>query len=367
MPKARLVVVGGGVLGTMHALEGVRHGYEVVQLERDLSPRGASVRNFGLIWVSGRAAGPELELALDARERWEKIGAEVAGTGFRAIGSLTVARSEAESRALRSSTADPDAVRRGTAWMDPEAVRVANPAIRGEIQGALYCERDAAVEPRLVLGALRTYLEASGSYQFLPGVEVHGISPHAVIDHKGKRYEADLVVCCPGAASSGPFGELFDAAPLRRVRLQMLETEPFEGQLSTAIADGDSMRYYPAFESAREMLEPQDEIAAKWRAQLLMVRRLSGHLTIGDTHAYAEPFPFDVDDAPTRHLMGVARALLGLEAPPVERRWAGVYCEVTEPGALYYRAEVEPGVVVVSGPGGRGMTMSPAIAADTFR
>ena len=97
-----------------------------------------------------------------------------------------------------------------------------------------------------------------------------------------------------------------------------------------------------------------------------MVRRLSGHLTIGDTHAYDEPFPFDVDDAPTRHLIGVVRALLGREPPPVERRWAGVYCEVTEPGALYYRAEVEAGVVVVTGPGGRGMTMSPAIAAATF-
>ena len=38
----RLVVVGGGVIGTMHAVEGVRRGYEVVQLERDVTPRGAS-------------------------------------------------------------------------------------------------------------------------------------------------------------------------------------------------------------------------------------------------------------------------------------------------------------------------------------
>jgi FAD dependent oxidoreductase TIGR03364 len=367
MVQPQLVVVGGGVLGTMHALEGVRHGYEVVQLDRDLAPRGASVRNFGLIWVSGRAAGPELDLALDARQRWEKIAAEVPGTGFRAIGSLTIARSDAESRALRSSAAGPSASRRGTTWMDPGAVRARNPAIRGDIEGALFCDLDAAVEPRLVLGSLRTYLEGSGSYRFLPGVEVHGLLPHAVIDHRGKRYDADLVVCCPGASSAGPFGEIFDAAPLRRVRLQMLETEPLEEELSTAIADGDSMRYYPAFESAREMLEPQDEIAADWRAQLLMVRRLAGHLTIGDAHAYAEPFPFDVDDAPTAHLMGVARALLGREPPPIERRWAGVYCELTESGELYYRAEVEAGVVVVTGPGGRGMTMSPAIAAATFR
>lgn len=35
--------------------------------------------------------------------------------------------------------------------------------------------------------------------------------------------------------------------------------------------------------------------------------------------------------------------------------------------ALYHRAEVEPGVVLVTGPGGRGMTCSPAIAEETFR
>jgi len=34
--------------------------------------------------------------------------------------------------------------------------------------------------------------------------------------------------------------------------------------------------------------------------------------------------------------------------------------------ALYHRSEVEPGVVLVTGPGGRGMTCSPAIAHETF-
>ena len=35
--------------------------------------------------------------------------------------------------------------------------------------------------------------------------------------------------------------------------------------------------------------------------------------------------------------------------------------------ALYHRSEVEPGVVLVTGPGGRGMTCSSAIAEETFR
>ncbi len=33
---------------------------------------------------------------------------------------------------------------------------------------------------------------------------------------------------------------------------------------------------------------------------------------------------------------------------------------------LYHRSQVAPGVVLVTGPGGRGMTCSPAIAEDSF-
>jgi glycine/D-amino acid oxidase-like deaminating enzyme len=54
----------------------------------------------------------------------------------------------------------------------------------------------------------------------------------------------------------------------------------------------------------------------------------------------------------------------------VRRRWAGVYSEVNPVvagHALYHRAEVEPGVILVTGAGGRGMTCSPAIAEETFR
>jgi len=67
-----VVVVGGGVLGLTHAVSGRRRGHRVVHLEREAGPRGASVRNFGLIWVSGRSPGPELDLALRARTLWSR-------------------------------------------------------------------------------------------------------------------------------------------------------------------------------------------------------------------------------------------------------------------------------------------------------
>jgi FAD dependent oxidoreductase TIGR03364 len=369
----RIVVVGGGVLGTMHAVAARRRGYEVVHLEREAEARGASVRNFGLVWVSGRQAGAELGLALRARELWEELAVRVPGLGFRAAGSLTLATDDAELRVLKEAAALPDADRRGFELLDPGAVRAVNPALRGDFAGGLLCRADAVVEPRQVLPALRSYLAGDG-YEWLPGREVVEIAPNAVRDQTGAWHQCDLVVLCPGAVFTGVVGRYLGYLArdgVRRVRLQMMQTAPMAGQLTTAVADGDSLRYYPAYDlPGRPQLPPQSPAAERTRAQLLLVQRADGALTIGDTHEYGEPFAFDVDEDAYDHLRGRAETLLGGPIPRVQRRWAGVYSEVgpTAPGhALYHRSEVEPGVVLVTGPGGRGMTCSPAIAEETFR
>jgi FAD dependent oxidoreductase TIGR03364 len=365
--RTRVVIAGGGVLGTMHAVAARRRGFEVLQLEREAEARGASVRNFGLVWVSGRKAGPELDLALRARALWAGLGAEVPGLGFRAAGSLTLAAGDAELALLKEAVTLPDAERRGFELLDPAAVRAVNPALRGEFAGGLLCRADAIVEPRQVLAALRGYLAGDG-YEWRPGREVTEIAPNAVRDHTGAWHRGDLVVLCPGAAPAGLAGP---APGVRRVRLQMMQTEPMAQRVTTALADGDSLRYYPAYDlPGRAQLPPQQAAAARARAQLLLVQRADGRLTIGDTHEYAEPFAFDLDEDAYDHLRARAEALLGAPIPRVRRRWAGVYSEVSPEAAahaLYHRAEVEPGVVLVTGPGGRGMTCSPAIAEDTFR
>ena len=366
----RIVIVGGGVLGTMHAWHAVRRGHEVVHVERELEARAASVRNFGLVWVSGRANGVELETALRARQLWAEIGAEVPGVGFRANGSLTLLRTEAELAVAEQTVARDDAVRRGFTLLDPDKARALNPALRGEFLGAVHCQLDGAVESRVVMPSLRAVLDASGRYRWVPGREARAVDHASVRDDHGEVHAGDLVLLCPGAALSGLVRELVSELPLRRVRLQMMQTEPLGEALTTSVADGDSLRYYPAFQgSALDELkraQPQAAIAAQHRMQLLMVQRLDGGLTIGDTHGYAEPFPFDLRDDPYQHLTGVAESLLGRPLPRVARRWAGVYCERVDTGHVALRQQVADGVVLITGPGGRGMTCSPAIAESTL-
>ncbi len=364
-----MVVVGGGVLGTLHALEALDRGFEVVHLEREGAPRGASVRNFGLIWVSGRAPGPELALALASRTGWEELGRRFPEVGFRPNGSHTVARHAGELAVMASVVARSDAAARGLSLLDPGEARRRNPALAGDLVGALHCSADAAVEPRRVLGALRAGCEATDRYRWLPGREVTAIGEGSVTDAGGDTHAGDLVLLCTGAWHAGVVGEVLEGSPLRRVRLQMLETEAFSPPSTTSLADGDTLRYYPAFDvPERGGLAPQDEVAARWSAQLLVVQRLDGGLTIGDTHVADEPFAFDVDEAPTRYLLARAGQLLGRRVPAVARRWAGVYSQLTASAgdALYLRSVLSGAVQLVTGPGGRGMTLAPGIAKETF-
>ncbi|MFD4476266.1 TIGR03364 family FAD-dependent oxidoreductase [Streptomyces sp. NPDC058471] len=367
----RVIVVGAGVVGTMHAWHAVERGHEVVQIERESEARGASLRNFGQIWVSGRAGGEELDTALRARELWEEIGARVEGIGFRANGSLTLVRNERERAVAEAALARPDAAARGYKLLDADEARALNPALRGDFIAGLWCERDAAVEPRVAQLRLREALLASPRYTFLPGREVREVvGENAVRDDHGDVHTGDVVVLATGAWLGGLVRELAGPGlPVRRVRLQMMQTEPLGEELTTSVADADSFRYYPAYRSdaldALNSGQPQAPTAAEHKMQLLMVQRKDGGLTIGDTHEYEHPFAFDTLEDPYDHLTEVVEGFLGRPLPKIRRRWAGVYAQCVDTARVVHRQQVREGVWLVTGPGGRGMTCSPAIAEKT--
>ncbi|MFJ7255384.1 TIGR03364 family FAD-dependent oxidoreductase [Streptomyces sp. NPDC098085] len=367
----RVIVVGAGVVGTMHAWHAVNRGHEVVQIERESEARGASLRNFGQIWVSGRAGGEELETALRARELWEGIGSRVSGLGFRPCGSLTPLRTELEIAVAEAAVARPDAAARGYELLTADEARAVNPALRGDFAAALRCERDAAVEPRTAQLALKQELSKSGRYTYLGGREVREVVGTASVrDDHGDVHTGDTVILATGAWLGGLVRELAGPdLPVRRVRLQMMQTDPLGEPLTTSVADADSFRYYPAYRSeALDTLDAeqaQAPTAAQHKMQLLMVQRRDGGLTIGDTHEYEHPFSFDTVEEPYEHLTGVVEAFLGRPLPRIRHRWAGVYAQCTDTSRVVHRQQVRDGVWLVTGPGGRGMTCSPAIAETT--
>ena len=369
--RVKMIIVGGGVIGTAHAYQALKAGHEVLHLERDAEARSASVRNFGLIWVSGRRSGVEFQAALRARELWDEIHNQIPTMTLRPNGSLTLATNEAEVTVMEECLRKEDAIQRKWQILDKTETMKLNPVLKGNYLASLWCPLDATVEPGTVLRDLREHLLKNNKYSWRNNVEVIEINSNSsgvqAIVRSGEVFEADFLIHCPGADHSSIFKDKFDVAPIRKVRLQMMSTAALSEKLTTSIADGDSMRYYPAYEvSSLADLPPQTPIASKNHMQLLLVQRSDGTLTLGDTHEYDEPFEFKLDEAPYQYLHDVASDLFGSKLPPITKRWDGVYSQRTD-GAICDRQYMALNIVSVTGPGGRGNTLAPAIAEETLK
>lgn len=363
------LVVGGGIIGTMHSYYALRAGMRVIHCEADVTPNRASVRNFGLIWVSGRKSGSELTLALRARELWGDIGIAVPRTGFRAHGSLTLALNEAEFQVMERASHMPDAAQREFQLLNADAAANLEPVLSSNIVGALLCKQDAIVEPDKVLGALRECMSENPNYQWRPNLEVKDFSTQGdtciLETSDGTVIRGSHLVIAPGAAHNGVFAQFFQDEPLRRVRLQMAETSALGGTLTHSIADGDSLRYYPAFaECGIENLPPQHPVAQAFNMQLLLAQRNNGGLTIGDTHEYQEPVEGEILSEPYEYLQQVLSRIFP-QSLSIQRTWDGIYSQVTD-SSLYFRKAIQDNVHLISGLGGRGNTLAPAVAEETM-
>ncbi len=143
-----MVVVGGGVIGTMHALLALDRGCRSSTSNGSSPPEGpASAISVWSGW--GDEPGERSsQLAVRARELWEEIAGRVAGLHFRPVGSLTAAVSEAELAVMKEASLADDAGVRQWELLDGPGAREANPELSDKVIGGLYCGADAIVEPR---------------------------------------------------------------------------------------------------------------------------------------------------------------------------------------------------------------------------
>src|SRR5215510_8001403 len=141
-PRADIVIVGGGIIGTSAALYLAQKGLAVALCEKGHIAGEQSSRNWG--WVRKARRDPrEIPLIVESLRLWGEMNERVQGeTGFRRTGIVFAAESEAD-------------VARYETWLDyarpyqidarvvsgAELERVM-PASRGRWRAALYCATD---------------------------------------------------------------------------------------------------------------------------------------------------------------------------------------------------------------------------------
>jgi len=86
-----LAVVGAGIVGMSCALAAARRGLKVAVIERNARACGASVRNFGLVTITGQDRADVWQRARRSREVWLEVAAQ-AGIPIIARGLWAAAR-----------------------------------------------------------------------------------------------------------------------------------------------------------------------------------------------------------------------------------------------------------------------------------
>jgi D-hydroxyproline dehydrogenase subunit beta len=126
--------------------------------------------------------------------------------------------------------------------------------------------------------------------------------------------------------------------------------------------------HYQSFRSCRSLCELRERVAGETPAfvrhgiHVMASQNELGEVIIGDSHQYdGDITPFDspaIDELILRYL----RSLVQLPDWTIAARWHGIYTK--HPALPLFVTEPQPGVHLVTAPGGAGMTMSFGWADD---
>lgn len=370
--RADVAVVGAGIVGLAHALAAAKRGLKVVVFERSGWAVGASIRNFGLVWPVGQPGGHLYQRALRSREIWREVAAR-SGIWRADTGSLHLAYRGDELAVLEEYLeTTPSARDEGCELISRDEVAEKSPAARTEgLRGALWSPTELNVDPRQAIPAIATLLERDHGVEFRFGAAVRGIGM-PVVETTAGNWTVDRVFVCGGEDFETLYPGVFAGSGITRCRLQMLRTVPQpEGwRLGPALCSGLTLLHYDAFRhceglgALRRRFDGEMPFAREKGVHVLLSQTAEGELTIGDSHDYGlthEPF---ASERVEREILNYLKTFADVPSLEISERWQGIYPHLE--GASELISHPEPGVTLVNGLGGAGMTLSFGLAEENL-
>lgn len=370
-----LAVIGAGIVGLAHTVAARRRGLRVLLVDRTPEPRGASVRNFGMIWPVGQPHGHLQQRALRSRALWLQLAREV-GYWIEPCGSLHVAHdADEEAVLLEYLSSSPHEPRRRYVGRS-EALRLAPHLVATNLRGALWSETECCVDPREAVAKIASWLGEQRGVTLCRGVVaveagelVSGT--HGVKLASGAVHAAQRVVVCPGEDLESLFPLQLGAAPLTRCKLQMMRTapQPRGWRMGPMLAAGSTLRHYAAFADCPSVALVRARFAAErphfdaYGIHVMASQNGLGEVVIGDSHEYAPSFSPDVVEAIDAAILEYLATFVTLPDSRPATRWYGAYTKRTDGGTEQVLAPSER-VRVVTGVGGAGMTLSFGLAEE---
>jgi FAD dependent oxidoreductase TIGR03364 len=369
--SADIAIVGAGIVGLAHAYMALKKGYRVVLFEREQFAVGASVRNFGLLWPIGQEPGPGLDRALSSRNHWMEI-AEQAGFWANPNGSLHVVYHDDELAVLQEFLSIYKEYDYKCQLVTPREIKELSPVVRQQgLKGGLWSTTEGTVYSREAIRKIPLWLERKFGLIVKFGHVVTEVSLPQIKTAR-ESWQVQKVIICSGADFETLYPEVFDQHPVSKCKLQMLKAVPEKPfTLGPSLCAGLTLRHYAAFAkcpSLKKIDERYDRESDEYKkhgVHVLLAQNQYGELIIGDSHHYSHTIePFDAEHV-NEIILDYLLSFVDLGPIKITERWHGVYPKVQ--GNINLVLQPEPGVIIVTGLGGAGMTLSFGLAEETIQ
>lgn len=364
------IVVGAGIVGLATARALAEKGYAVKVIEKSQFALGASVRNFGMLWPVGQPDGNLYNRSVRTKEIWVDY-LETAKIPYNACGSLHLAYSTEEMNVVEDIAQFFQSKNRPVSVINKETVLSQYNGINENgLLGALRSEDEIIIDPREGIKHLPAYLTQKYGVTFIWGTAITAVTSHTAFAGKTK-YEADIVCVCSGQDFETLYPDQFKAQPIIKTKLQMMRFKHLDPnfKIGASVCGGLSLLHYKSFTASSALtklrLKIEEEIPEylKYGIHVMVSQNNNGELTVGDSHEYALDFePFDKIEI-NEMILAYLKKFMHIDQWKMTQSWNGIYPIMTN-GAAELFLNPEPGVYILNGIGGHGMTMSFGFAEE---
>lgn len=361
-----LAVVGAGIIGLAHAFAAARRGMRVVVIDRDAQANGASIRNFGLVVVSGQEPATSRAHAERTREIWMEVAPQ-AGIDILQRGKVVVAQRPEALWLLEAFQSGPQG-QECVPLTAEETAGCVDGLDAARVTGGMYSPHELRFESRHAIPRLARFLEERHRVTFRRGIAVNGISP-PVVETSAGQIRAARIVVCPGDDLTTLFPDHIATHKVQRCKLQMLRLADPGFRLQSALVSDLSLLRYEGYaklaeaKALRERLDIECKDALANGVHLIVTQSADGSLVVGDSHHYGvTPDPFGSDEVDGL-ILHEFKMLFG-RVPEVTARWVGTYASATD--HAYFTDSPHADVRLVMITSGTGASTGFSVAEETI-
>ncbi len=362
------IVIGAGIVGLATTRALAEKGFGVEVFERNEKAVGASIRNFGMVWPIGQPLGKLRERALRSREIWKQSCSE-GNIWFGEVGSLLNVYHDDELAVIEEFYTVNKDLHDCKILTANETVAKSPATNPKNLKASLWSSTELIVDPREAIEKLPAYLNKKYGIEFHFNKAISRIENGKA--YSGKEvYEADIIFVCSGADFETLYPETFIASGITKCKLQMLRTMAQDNnwQIGPALSAGLTLTHYGAFASCPSLAKLQERYNRefpdyiKWGIHVMISQNGLSEITIGDSHEYGLVHdPFDRDEI-NQLIIHYLHSFTQIQDLEIAQTWNGTYAKLK--GKTEFVSSPEPGVHIINGLSGAGMTLSFGLAEE---